>query len=191
MKITCFGSDSREGTYVLFVDIAKQLRINFGKFLGGEKIPVPAGFAMYIGSALGSRTTASPLARRLVRHATRCQNKPPHQQRANMIRYFRDHNLAGADFRPPSEKKLHWHIDYLLESMDAEITGLFIIRSPASMESALSRLALALEETFILAEGLGARDKKKSTHLLGVSNLDLCTLHLERKIPSLLIEKEK
>ena len=186
MPITCFGNNSREGAYVLFIYLSKESSLAFGKFLQGTSIPFEPGFYLYVGSALGNSSSATPLARRLVRHASRSNGKAPHKIRAQMIRFFQENNLVTQGLHPPAGKKLHWHIDYLLDSQDAQIVSVLIIRSPDRLESALSNLAASLDETFVVAQGLGARDVRSSTHLLGVRNLDSCLFALEKKIPALL-----
>ncbi len=189
MQIRCFGDNCRQGTYVLFISLSQQLNTGFGKFLNGKNIPFEPGFYLYIGSALGNSDVAMPLARRLVRHASRSGGKTPHTIRNRMIRFLHNNNLATKELQPPAGKKLHWHIDYLLDSPCAEIETAFIIRSPLRMETILSNLVASLDETFIIAPGLGARDTRNSTHLLGISNLDSCLTTLEQKIPSLLNEQ--
>lgn len=186
MQVTCFGNRFREGTYALFITLSKELNLAFGKFLGGRKILLEPGSYMYIGSALGNRPSGTPLARRLVRHASRSNGKPPHELWDCMVRFFLENRLADPDLKLPSKKTLHWHIDYLLDSQHAQIVKVLIIRSPDRLETALSNLAASLDETFIIARKLGARDVRGGTHLLGVRNLESCIAALENKIPSLL-----
>ena len=189
MPITCFGNNSRQGTYALFILLSKKLELGFGKFLQGRSIPLEPGFYAYIGSALSKNPTAMPLARRLVRHASRSNGKPPHEVRGHMIRLFQENNLGTADLQPPADKKLHWHIDYLLDSQYAQIIKVYVIRSPFRLETVISELAMSLDETFIIVRKLGARDTKSGTHLLGVRNLESCLSAFEKKIPALLSEK--
>ncbi|MCG8375078.1 MAG: GIY-YIG nuclease family protein [Chlorobiales bacterium] len=186
MQITCFGNGFRQGTYALFIVLSKELSIAFGKFLGGRKLLLEPGCYIYIGSALGNRSASMPLARRLVRHASRSNGNPPHELRDHMVRFFQKNSLAGPGLQPPSQKKLHWHIDYLLDNQHAQIVRLLIIRSPDRLETALSHLAASLDETSTVAQGLGAGDVRNSTHLLSVSNLDSCFTALERTIPPLI-----
>lgn len=186
MQITCFGNGFRQGTYALFIVLSKELSIAFGKFLGGRQFLLEPGCYMYIGSALGNKSASMPLARRLVRHASRSNGSTPHELRDHMVRFFQKSSLAGPGLQPPSQKKLRWHIDYLLDSRHAQIVRILIIRSPDRLETALSQLASSLEETFIIAQGLGAGDVRNSTHLLGVKSLESCFNALERTIPSLI-----
>lgn len=189
MPLQCFGNNSRQGTYVLFIALSKELNLGFGKFLNGKNIPLEPGFYLYIGSALGKSAAAVPLARRLVRHASRSGGKAPHNIRDRMIRFLRENNLATKEFQPPSGKKLHWHIDYLLDSLHSQIIKAYVIRSPLRMEGAVSKMALSLDETFVIVRKLGAGDTRNETHLLGISNLDSCLAAFEKNIPALLNEK--
>ncbi len=172
IQIHCFGRSSRQGTYALFIHLAKELNLAFGKFHQGRTIRLNPDTYLYVGSALGKSPRSMPLARRLVRHASRSGSKPPHKAREELIRYCRQHGLAEQTLQAPSEKKQRWHIDYLLDSEHAEITGITIIRFPARLETALSDMALASEETFIVARGLGAQDTGNSTHLYGIRDPD-------------------
>ena len=185
MQIRCFGNGSRQGTYLLFIHLSKELSLGFGNFLGGKKIPLEPGFYLYIGSALNQKPSSMPLARRLVRHASRSNGKPAHEAREYMIRFFQKHQLATADLHPPANKKLHWHIDYLLDCPYARIIAAFVIRSPLRLETAVSDLAASLDETCIIARKLGARDTRSGTHLLGIRDLHSCLEKLERAIPLL------
>ena len=189
MLIQCFGNDSTQGTYALFIYLSNKLNLRFGNFLGGRHFSLDPGYYVYIGSALGTKSSVMPIARRLVRHASRSNGKPPHEVRDYMIRYFKKNKLAAANLRPPTDKKLHWHIDYLLDSLDTRIVKACIICSPLRLEGALSDLALSLDETFVIVRGLGARDFRNSTHFLGVRNLDSCLAAFEKNIPLLLSEK--
>lgn len=188
MPITCFGDSSRQGTYALFILLSKKLNLSFGRFLGGRKIPLDPGFYLYVGSALGNDPASMPLARRLVRHASRSSGKPPHKIRSQMIRFFKNNNLATSNLQPPTGKKLHWHIDYLLDSRYAQIINVSIIRSPLRLENTVSDFAESLDETFIIAPKLGAGDTTRGTHLLGVRNLETCICAFEQKVTSYLQE---
>ncbi len=182
MPIRCFGNNSRQGTYALFVTLSEAQDIAFGRFLEGAKLPLQPGVYLYIGSALGNRPASAPLARRLVRHTTRSAGKPAHLIRERMVGAFLENGLASPDFSPPAGKKLHWHVDYLLDSRYAEITTVMAIRSGKRLESSLSDLAASFEETFPVAPGLGASDTKNGTHLFGIRDPEACAEKLERAI---------
>ncbi len=172
MQIHCFGQSSRQGTYALFIHLATELNLVFGKFHRRRTIRLNPAMYLYIGSALGNNPRSMPLARRLVRHASRTGSKPPHKAREELIGYCRQHGLAEKTLEAPAEKKRHWHIDYLLDSLHAEIDGITIIRFPSRLETALSDIALASKETFIIAPGLGAQDTGDTTHVYGIRNPD-------------------
>ncbi len=65
----------------------------------------------------------------------------------------------------PANKRCHWHIDYLLELPEAEISGVIAIRTRDDLETQLAEDWPALPETTIPARGLGASDHPGSTHL--------------------------
>lgn len=79
-NIFLIGKDSQAGTYVLRIRLKEDTELKFGRFKKGKLISLPAGDYTYVGSAL-SEKGATSLARRLVRHATRSGDKPPHYQR--------------------------------------------------------------------------------------------------------------
>ena len=155
------GDSGRSGTYLLRIGIVRALDLAFGRFMGGKPVHLPAGEYAYVGSALGQG-----LAARLIRHATRTGGKPPHRLRGPMIAHFGAIGLGG---RLPSRgKRLHWHVDYLLDHPAAELTCVIAVRSSTRLEPVL---AARLENdpcTTIVAPGLGANDAPGHTHLLRV-----------------------
>ena len=58
------------------------------------------------------------------------------------------------------EKKLHWHVDYLLQR--AEITGLFLIQTEKRLEC---EVACILEKKYNVVPGLGSSDCNCIGHL--------------------------
>jgi Uri superfamily endonuclease len=70
--------------------------------------------------------------------------------------------------RPFPPKHLHWHIDYLLEKLEVELTHAIALRSSIRLETAVADWLIQDPATFIIAPGLGAGDNPGSTHLLGV-----------------------
>ena len=76
-NIHIIGGKSQAGTYVLRIHLKENTTLQFGRFKKGKLISLPAGDYAYVGSAL-SEKGATSLARRLIRHATRSGNKPPH-----------------------------------------------------------------------------------------------------------------
>ncbi len=160
--VIIFGEPVPTGTYILRLWLDGDLRVRFGRF--GELL-LPGGAYLYVGSAMGQKG-ASSLARRLLRHGTRAAG-PPHPIRTVMARRFTAANL-GQNLQPPPGKRLHWHIDYLLEETAVTLTHVLVIRSRARLETAVARCLNADPRTFAPAPGLGASDDPRSTHLLGI-----------------------
>ena len=119
-SILIIGDMSQAGTYVLRIRLKEDTALKFGKFKKGKLISLPAGDYTYVGSAL-SEKGATSLARRLVRHATRSGDKPPHAIREAMIHRFVDCGLGPRDLLPSHGKKLFWNIDFLLDLQLVEI----------------------------------------------------------------------
>jgi Uri superfamily endonuclease len=169
-QFTIFGSKYRMGSYILLIRVSKPFELVFGRFQQGKLFTIPEGDYLYIGSALGGVNKGSPLARRLLRHASRSGANAPHAIRAAMMTLFQREEFMESGAIEPSEKKIRWHIDYLLEQREAEIDHIIIIRSPLRLEQQLSELLQPLPETSLIAPGLGAQDSRNSTHLLGLTN---------------------
>ena len=141
--VLLLGEAGPGGAYVLRLAVAQPLAISFGRFAGGELIPIPAGAILYTGSALGQAGGAA-LARRLLRHATRSGAQPPHPIRTDIERAFAAAGAAEAALRPPRQKRLHWHVDYLLEETAVDLTHVLVVRSRQPLEARLADLLLAL-----------------------------------------------
>ena len=166
-SIVIIGDDSQAGTYILRIYLKENTTLKFGRFKKGKRISLPAGDYVYIGSAL-SEKGATSLARRLIRHATRSNHKPPHAIREEMIHRFSECGLGPRDLHPKHGKTLHWNVDFLLDLPSAELVNIFAIRSTERLEN---RLAKRLEQdphTEIIERGLGANDTPGNTHLLRI-----------------------
>ena len=164
-NILIIGNASQAGTYLLRVHLKEDTTLQFGRFKKGKLISLPVGDYVYVGSAL-SKKGATSLARRLIRHATRSSNKPPHAIREEMMARFAECGLGPRDLLPKHGKTLHWNVDFLLDLQSAEIVNILAIRSPERLEN---RIAKRLEQdprTEIIESGLGANDAPGSTHLL-------------------------
>jgi Uri superfamily endonuclease len=166
------------GVYVLWIHMAAPRTVTFGRFQGGRPIAVPAGDYLYLGSALGR------LAARLLRHATRASVRSPAlqrapgwgEERAKALDYEPGHTIrdelaarlaaAGLAARLPVAKRLHWHIDYLLDEPDATLAGVWAWRTAAPLERALAGWLAGQPGVAPLAVGLGASDDRGRTHLL-------------------------
>ena len=166
-NIVIIGDDSQAGTYVLRIHLKENTTLKFGRFKKGKRISLPIGDYVYVGSAL-SEKGATSLARRLIRHATRSGDKPPHAIREAMVKQFHNCGLGPSDPLPKNGKKLFWNVDFLLDLPSAELVNIFAVRSAERLEN---RLATRLEQdrhTEIIEPGLGANDTPGNTHLLRV-----------------------
>lgn len=167
-NIFIVGEDSQAGTYVLRIRLKEDTELQFGRFKKGKLISLPAGDYTYVGSAL-SQKGATSLARRLVRHATRSGDKPPHPIREEMVKQFSECSLGPPDPLPKSGKKLFWNIDFMLDLESAEIINVIAIRSPDRLEYTIAEFLENNPETQIIEKGLGANDAPRNTHVLRVN----------------------
>ncbi len=67
------------------------------------------------------------------------------------------------------EKKIFWHVDYLLDSGSAKVVRVFYKEGPKSLEC---RTAAQLSEYGIGVPGFGCSDCKCGAHLFRISNLE-------------------
>ena len=163
--VTIRGDSTPGVTYILRMGVEQDLALAFGRFKQGEIIPVPAGECVYIGSALGQRGSMT-LGRRLVRHASRSGNQPPHPIRVSLLHEFA--RLGWGDLRPTNLKRLRWNVDYLLDQPVVALSHILLIRSELRLEAELAQWLENDPHTFLLEKGLGANDVPGNTHLLGV-----------------------
>ena len=182
-QFTIFGSKYTMGSYILFIRISSSFQLAFGRFQQSRLFSIPEGNYLYIGSALGR--TGDPLARRLIRHASRSSGKQPHNIQAAIIKLFSENDAARNCAFSSTKKKLHWHIDYLLEHRAAEITHIVIVRHPEKMEHHLSAFLESLPETSLLAPRLGAQDTRNSSHILRITDQQRILQQLGQFIPEL------
>ena len=164
-SILIIGDASQAGTYVLRIRLKKDTTLQFGRFKKGKLISLPAGDYVYVGSAL-SEKGATSLARRLIRHATRSGNKPPHTIREKMMTRFAECGLGPPDLLPKRSKTLHWNVDFLLDLQSVKIVNILAIRSPERLENRIAKYLEHDPRTDIIEPGLGANDTPGSTHLL-------------------------
>ena len=164
-SIVVIGDDSQAGTYILRIRLKQDTALQFGRFKKGKLISLPAGDYVYIGSAL-SEKGATSLSRRLMRHATRTGDKPPHTIREKMINRFIECGLGPRDLLPKHGKTLHWNIDFLLDLQSAELINVLAIRSPERLEYNIARQLEGDPHTEVIEPGLGANDAPGNTHLL-------------------------
>ena len=166
-SIRIIGGDVQAGTYVLRIRLKEDTILQFGRFKKGKWISLLAGDYTYVGSAL-SEKGATSLARRLIRHATRSRDKPPHAIREKMIHQFTECDLGGGNLLPRQGKTLHWNVDFLLDLQSAEIVNIFAIRSPERLENRIAKQLERDPRTDVIERGLGANEAPGATHLLRV-----------------------
>lgn len=123
----CWGSESQGGVYILRLWVAEMLRVKFGRFQQGKSIAVPPGEYVYVGSALGQKGSGS-LARRLLRHASRSDAANPQPIRQHLLVLFPQIGLGPQPLRPPTGKKLRWHVDFLLDESGVELKMVCLVR---------------------------------------------------------------
>ena len=167
-SIRIIGGNSQSGTYILRIQLKEDTTLQFGRFKKGKLISLLAGDYTYVGSALSENGSTS-LARRLIRHATRSGDKPPHTIREEMVKQFHACGLGPPDPLPKNGKKLFWNIDFLLDLQAAEIVNIIAIRSPERLEYTIAEFLERNPDTRIIEKGLGANDAPRSTHVLRVN----------------------
>ena len=167
-SIRIIGGNSQAGTYILRIQLKEDTTLQFGRFKKGKLISLPIGDYTYVGSAL-SEKGATSLARRLIRHATRSGDRPPHTIREKMMNQFAESGLGNGNLLPRHGKTLHWNVDFLLDLQSVKIVNIIAIRSPERLEYTVAELLESNTETQIIEKGLGANDTPRNTHLLRVN----------------------
>jgi len=166
-RVDVIGDESQGGTYELRIHVSTAIAMPFGRFRKGKVIDVPQGDVLYIGSALAKKGGVS-LARRLVRHASRTGDLPPHTIRDLLMARFAEVGLGSGDLRPRNGKNLHWNVDHLLDRPEAALTRVYAVRSELRLERAIGEMLLADPHTHVLEKGLGANDLPGNTNILHV-----------------------
>jgi Uri superfamily endonuclease len=166
--IFTIGAAAPGGVYLLRIHVAANLQVRFGRFNGGKPVTLIAGEYGYLGSAL-ARGQTPRLGQRVVRHTTRTGAQPPHAIRPVLLAHLEMLGMETGRLLPRQAKKTFWHIDYLLDCLEAEIVGVYLIPTSEALESALAGFLEAQPETEIVAKGLGASDATGHTHLLRVN----------------------
>ncbi len=161
-EIVVLGDNFQCGSYILRIQLEEAVNLRFGRFKKGKLIHLPLGEYAYVGSAFSS------LASRLIRHATRSENQPPHHIQTEMIECFKRIGLGKRNLLPKRAKKKHWNIDYLVDLQTAEIVSVFLIRSDRKLESTLGKLLENDAHAHVFEKGLGASDLPGHTHILRV-----------------------
>lgn len=163
---TLLGDAHAGGTYLLRIRVKAAVVVQFGRFQQGSPLLIPPGDYVYLGSALGRQGSMS-LPRRLLRHASRSGHKPAHalrpQLQSDLQAIFPEPKLTL-----PTNKKLRWHIDFLLDELVTELIHVIVIANGRRLEAELGQMLLGLAETAVLVPGLGATDIPGNTHLLSI-----------------------
>ncbi len=123
-------SESSKGTYALVLRLERSEEITVGK-LG--TFTFPAGYYLYVGSALGP----GGLEARLSRHRRR-------------------------------DKKLRWHIDYLLEH--AQLVEVWSAASTDKLECLWAQAARQLPGSETPVPGFGSSDCRCPSHLIRLAS---------------------
>ncbi len=166
-EITILGEAVNTGAYLLRIAVTEDLFVVFGRFQQGKPIIIQRGEYLYIGSAMASKGSMT-LARRLLRHATRQDRNRPHYIREKLLTALQEIELGSEDLQPPSQKKLFWNVDYLLEEEAVILSQIVIVRSRINLEDSLAHFLMNQPESSIVCKGLGAQDKRDQTHLLAI-----------------------
>jgi len=131
-------TEAEAGTYALLLKLDKQERITVGK-LG--TFDFPAGYYLYVGSALG-----------------------PGGLRARLARHRRDSKSSSQSSSRQKGKKLHWHIDYLLQQ--AQLIKVWSVASEQRLECKWSEVARRLSGAQVPVRGFGSSDCRCPAHLI-------------------------
>lgn len=160
--VVVIGDKFLGGSYILRIRVMRDIWVRFGRFQEGDPVLAPRGEMVYVGSAMRG------LASRVLRHARRSGEKPWHRLYAPLLAELRQAGLVNDRFRSPTQKKLHWHVDYLLDETAVILSHVLLIRSQKRLEDELAEWLLVQTETAVLQPGLGASDVQGHTHLLQV-----------------------
>jgi len=117
------------GTYALLVALERASETVVGR-LG--RFRFPAGFYLYVGSALGP----GGLAARVSRHLR-------------------------------ADKRLHWHVDYVLHARGARVVEVWMTNDAAPRECDWARVAMRLTGASVVVPRFGASDCRCAAHLIG------------------------
>jgi len=131
-------TDAEPGTYALLLKLDKQERITIGK-LG--TFDFPGGYYLYVGSALG-----------------------PGGLRARLARHRLGNENASQSSSSQTGKRLHWHIDYLLQW--AQLIEVWRVASEERLECKWSRVARRLSGAQVPVQGFGSSDCHCPAHLI-------------------------
>lgn len=160
-SIVVVGTGAWAGAYLLRIEVSTALCVRFGRFANGDAVALLPGAYLYIGSAQGKHGV--PLLNRVTRHLVRTPPRPPQPCWEEWSAFLAEQN---ASLQPPSPKRLHWHIDFLLDEPEAQVQQIILIPSPHPIERPLAQYIENLACTELPAVGLGASDHRGHTHLV-------------------------
>jgi Uri superfamily endonuclease len=155
------------GAYLLHLWLPTPASVTLGRFQRGMPVQLPVGSLLYAGSAMGAAARA-PLAHRLLRHARRSSGKPSHPLLSILHNHFKISSDWQADLAQTaarSAKRLHWHIDYLVDLTEVELLQVIIVRSELPCEQIVAQHLAQDPLVRILQPGIGATDLPGATHL--------------------------
>jgi Uri superfamily endonuclease len=159
--VVVFGTGRYAGAYLLAVNLSQDLAVHSGRYQAGTPVYLRAGSYVYVGSALGA--AGQPLAARVARHLRRVPPAPPQ----HLLSQWLDHlGRTGIAVRPSGPKRLHWHIDYLLDEPTVDVTAIAAYLDGTQTEHTLTARLAARPGVSAPALGLGAQDHVGHTHLL-------------------------
>lgn len=156
------GEGAESGVYILLISVEEKIEVVFGRYGSGEPVVLSSGDYVYVGTARGKT-----LASRLLRHARRTGGKPVHRIESALLSKLEAAEIWNGG-RVRREKRLRWHVDYLLDRQEAEIKGIIAVRTEKRLEAEMGAWVMAMPETEVFAPGLGASDVRGNTHLLRV-----------------------
>ena len=80
--------------------------------------------------------------------------------------------VVGSEMDEPvdgrSEKKIHWHIDYILEPVQVDLQDALIIGNANVYENDIVQLLLAEDEVIIPFNGIGSSDSNHPSHFFKI-----------------------
>jgi len=154
--------------YLLIMELSKEIKIDFGKFKKGKEFRLEPGHYLYLGSAMKN------LPSRLIRHTLRSEKRPAHEIQKESVKSMID---LGFIIKEPdlSEKKLHWHIDYLLDNSHISIAQINMFMTNVSLEAKMGNFLKNSLNVEQISTGLGASDHYGNSHILKILDLNWFT----------------
>lgn len=92
----------------------------------------------------------------------------PHPLRQLMLSEFPRRGLCEPGLLPPSVKLPRWNVDHLLDLPNADLVGVYLLRSDVRLEAELGRLIAGDPAAVVFETGLGANDIPGNAHLVRI-----------------------